>query len=158
VQIVYDRPVTALPLAAAIGTPVQFVFDRTEATGLDRGQCLGVSLSAADEDLAVPADALVDRFTAALADLFPAARAATVLDAVVTKERAATFRATPGTARLRPPARTSVPGLALAGAWTDTGWPATMEGAVRSGRAAATVALAAAGHTRSLSKEAMGCP
>ncbi|HET6793679.1 MAG TPA: FAD-dependent oxidoreductase, partial [Acidimicrobiales bacterium] len=48
-----------------------------------------------------------------------------------------TFAARPGTATLRPPAATALPGLVLAGAWTDTGWPATMEGAVRSGYAAA---------------------
>ena len=62
---------------------------------------------------------------------------------MVTKERHATFRATPGSAALRPGAATSFPGLAVAGAWTDTGWPATMEGAVRSGHAAARVVLPA---------------
>ena len=55
---------------------------------------------------------------------------------------AATFRAVPGTAALRPPAATAVPGLVLAGAWTATGWPATLEGAARSGHTAAEVALA----------------
>ena len=58
-------------------------------------------------------------------------------------EPRATFRAAPGTRVLRPGTRTSLPGLFLAGAWTDTGWPATMEGAVRSGLAAARAALAA---------------
>ncbi len=61
---------------------------------------------------------------------------------VVTRERFATFRAAPGTWRSRPGPRTGIDGLALAGAWTDTGWPATMEGAVRSGRAAARLAAA----------------
>ena len=74
--------------------------------------------------------------------MLPAARDAQLLDAAVTREPAATFRGAPGTARLRPPARTDLPGLALAGAWTDTGWPATMEGAVRSGSAAAAQVLA----------------
>jgi uncharacterized protein with NAD-binding domain and iron-sulfur cluster len=60
----------------------------------------------------------------------------------------ATFRAAPGARAIRPGARTAVEGLALAGAWTDTGWPATMEGAVRSGHAAAKVALAAVGRER----------
>ena len=53
------------------------------------------------------------------------------------RERRATFRQAPGTAALRPRAATQRPGLVLAGAWTDTGWPDTMEGAVRSGLAAA---------------------
>jgi len=56
--------------------------------------------------------------------------------------RTATFRQAPGSAALRPPADSGVPGIALAGAWTDTGWPATMESAVRSGHAAAETLLA----------------
>jgi len=59
----------------------------------------------------------------------------------VTREHAATFRAAPGTMALRPGPQTSVPGLLLAGAWTGTGWPATLEGAVLSGHAAADGAL-----------------
>jgi uncharacterized protein with NAD-binding domain and iron-sulfur cluster len=59
----------------------------------------------------------------------------------VTREHAATFRASPGSAARRPAASTSLRGLALAGAWTDTGWPATLEGAVRSGHAAARAVL-----------------
>jgi uncharacterized protein with NAD-binding domain and iron-sulfur cluster len=64
-----------------------------------------------------------------------------VLDFFVTREREATFRPSPGTAALRPPATTRAAGLFLAGAWTDTGWPATMEGAVRSGNTAARAVL-----------------
>jgi hydroxysqualene dehydroxylase len=85
--------------------------------------------------------------------LLPAARGARVVDRLVTKERAATFRARPGTAALRPPAQTAVPGLAVAGAWTDTGWPATMEGAVRSGRTAARAALLGASGYSTLTEE-----
>jgi monoamine oxidase len=59
----------------------------------------------------------------------------------VTSERAATFRQAAGSRRLRPPAGEIEPGLYIAGAWTDTGWPATMEGAVRSGSTAATAAM-----------------
>jgi len=65
-----------------------------------------------------------------------------VTDAVVTRERAATFRAAPGSRALRPPEQTCIGGLFLAGAWCDTGWPATMEGAVRSGAKAAAGAVA----------------
>lgn len=141
VHLVYDRRVTELEFAAAIRSPVQWVFDRTEVAELDEGQCLAISLSAADEHIGVPAPQLVSRFTAELARLFPAARDARLVDALVTRERAATFRARPGTRALRPVARTQVPGVVLAGAWTDTGWPATMEGAVRSGNAAAVEAI-----------------
>jgi uncharacterized protein with NAD-binding domain and iron-sulfur cluster len=84
----------------------------------------------------------------ALRELFPPARHAQLLDALVTRERAATFRAAPGTRALRPQTRTGVPGVFLAGAWCDTGWPATMEGAVRSGQQAASQALALVSGTR----------
>jgi squalene-associated FAD-dependent desaturase len=147
-HVVYDRPVLDLEFAAAVDSPVQFVFDRTESSGLERGQCLAVSLSAADEEAAAPAEELRTRFERALADLLPAARRARIESFVVTREHAATFRAAPGARRLRPPARTAIQGLALAGAWTDTGWPATMEGAVRSGHEAARVALSAVGTER----------
>ena len=147
----YDRRVTALDFAAGIGTPVQWVFDRTAASGLDPawrdGQHLAVSLSAADAEIDTPTAALRDRYLPALAELFPAAREARVVSFLVTRERDATFRQAPGTARLRPGARTVVPGLYLAGAWTATGWPATMESAVRSGQAAAREALADLGIT-----------
>jgi uncharacterized protein with NAD-binding domain and iron-sulfur cluster len=98
-------------------------------------------------------EVLSDRMVAALADLFPPARTARVVDTLVTRERTATFRARPGTAALRPGPTTETPGLFLAGAWTDTKWPATMEGAVRSGLAAARSALLHAGLTRPLPVE-----
>jgi hydroxysqualene dehydroxylase len=142
VHVIYDRPVTDLPFAAAVDSPVQWVFDRTRISGLDRGsaakrQYLAISLSAADEYVDVPAARLAEQFVPALAELFPAAREAQVVEVFVTRERRATFRQAPGAGRLRPGAATRLPGLVLAGAWTATGWPDTMEGAVRSGLAAA---------------------
>ena len=151
-HIVYDRRVLDHEFAAAIGSPVQYVFDRTDSSGLERGQCLAVSISAADGDADTDAEDLRTRFTTALAELLPAAGDANVERFVVTREHTATFRAAPGAGRLRPGPRTGLPGLALAGAWTDTGWPATMEGAVRSGHAAARVALAALEKERTLSE------
>jgi squalene-associated FAD-dependent desaturase len=144
VHVIYDRKVTDLPFAAAIDSPVQWVFDRTRISGLDRlcdpagsAQYLAISLSAADEYADAPAAQLREQFVPALAELFPAAREAQVTEFFVTRERRATFRQAPGTAKLRPPAATNLPGLVLAGAWTATGWPDTMEGAVRSGLSAA---------------------
>jgi uncharacterized protein with NAD-binding domain and iron-sulfur cluster len=157
VHVIYDRPVTDLPFAAAVDSPVQWVFDRTRISGLDRlspgrPQYLAISLSAADEYVDVPAAALQEQFVPALAELFPAAREAQVTEFFVTRERRATFRQAPGTARLRPGPGTQLPGLVLAGAWTDTGWPDTMESAVRSGLAAASelrrTVLSAAGLSR----------
>jgi uncharacterized protein with NAD-binding domain and iron-sulfur cluster len=106
------------------------------------GQYLAITLSAADEELPMPGEEIVARYLEALGELLPAARGANVVRAFVTRDHAATFRAAPGQRALRPAARTALPGLALAGAHTDTGWPATMEGAIRSGHAAARVVLA----------------
>jgi squalene-associated FAD-dependent desaturase len=142
-HVVYDRRVMDLPFAAGVRTPVQFVFDRTASSGVASGQYLVVSLSAADAELEMTVEELRGRYLPALAELFPVAAAAGVRAFFVTREHSATFRAAPGARALRPPARTSLPGLVLAGSWTDTGWPATMEGAVRSGHAAARAALAA---------------
>ena len=146
VHLVLDRPVTDIALAAVVDSPIQFLFDRTVSSGLRAGQCLSISLSAADEYIAQSSTRLVGTFFAALQTLLPVARTARLLDGVVTRERAATFRGTPGTAALRPSSRTSIPGLFLAGAWCATGWPATMEGAVRSGNSAAHAILEKAGH------------
>ncbi len=140
VHVIYDRRVTRLPFAAAVDSPVQWLFDRTEISGFgasSRGQYLAVSLSAAEPYVDVPAAQLREMFVPALAGLLPGARDARVSEFFVTRERRATFRQGPGCGRLRPQAATALPGLALAGAWTDTGWPDTMEGAVRSGLNAA---------------------
>jgi squalene-associated FAD-dependent desaturase len=137
VHVIYDRRVTRLPLAAAVDSPVQWVFDKTKSAGVPAGQYLAVSVSAADSYVDVPVAALRELFLPALEELFPAAKEARVTDFFVTRERRATFRQGPGCGALRPGAATSLPGLALAGSWTDTGWPDTMEGAVRSGHNAA---------------------
>jgi squalene-associated FAD-dependent desaturase len=149
-HLVYDRPVLDLEFAAAVDSPVQFVFDRTASAGLEQGQCLAVSLSAAEEEAAASVTELRARFLRAVAELLPGALEARLEQFVVTREHGATFRAAPGARRLRPGPHTAVRGLALAGAWTDTGWPATMEGAVRSGHAAARVALGALGRERAI--------
>ncbi|HTW11435.1 MAG TPA: FAD-dependent oxidoreductase, partial [Solirubrobacteraceae bacterium] len=110
-------------------------------SGQRDGQVLAVSLSAADGELHDTAEQLRARYLPALEQLLPAARRATVSEFFVTREHAATFRAAPGARAARPGPTTAVRGLVLAGAYTDTGWPATMEGAVRSGQAAAREAL-----------------
>jgi squalene-associated FAD-dependent desaturase len=136
VHVVFDRAVLHEPFVGAVGSPVQFVFDRTGASGLSDGQYVAVSVSAADAWIDEPVANIRDVFMAELARVLPGVRDATVRDFFVTRERAATFRAVPGSAARRLPTTTRSPGLFLAGAWTDTGWPATMEGAVRSGLAA----------------------
>jgi squalene-associated FAD-dependent desaturase len=137
VHVIYDRKVMQLPFVAAVDSPVQWVFDKTRQSGLRAGQYLAVSLSAADDFVDVPTAVLRQLFLPALEQLFPAAAGAGITDFFVTRERRATFRQGPGSGALRPGTATSVPGLVLAGAWTNTGWPDTMEGAVRSGQSAA---------------------
>ncbi|NEB81240.1 FAD-dependent oxidoreductase [Streptomyces sp. SID14478] len=147
-HVVYDRKVLKQPFFTALGSPVQWVFDRTDASGLTEGQYLAVSQSAAQDEIDEPVAALRARYLPELERLLPAARGAKVHDFFVTRERTATFAPTPGVGALRPTARTNAPGLYLAGAWTATGWPATMESAVRSGTSAADAALAALGRPR----------
>ncbi len=143
VHLVLDRRVLDEPFFAGVDSPVQWVFDRTEQARLRSGQYLAISLSAANDLLGVPVAELRQRVLPALYELLPAAAQAQVLDFFVTREPHATFRPAPGTASLRPGQATGYPGLALAGAWTATGWPATMESAVLSGEAAARLLLPA---------------
>ena len=149
VHVVYDRKVLNTPFLTALGSPVQWVFDRTEASGLGGdGQYLALSQSAAHDEIDEPVASLRERYLPELERLLPRARGAGVRDFFVTRERTATFAPTPGVGRLRPGARTRSPGLYLAGSWTATGWPATMESAVRSGVGAAGAALGALGRPR----------
>jgi squalene-associated FAD-dependent desaturase len=140
-HVVYDRRVLRHRFAAGVDTPVQYVFDRSPA-GFGNRQYIAVSISGAREEMGMSTEALRERYVGALAELLPEAAGARVERFSVTKEHAATFRAAPGSAALRPAPATAVPGLALAGAWTATGWPATLEGAALSGHAAAAAVLA----------------
>jgi squalene-associated FAD-dependent desaturase len=141
VHVVYDRRVLPHRFAAGVDTPVQYIFDRTPPDWRGR-QYVAVSLSGAREEMGMSTAALRERYVPAIAELLPDAARARVELFSATKEHAATFRAVPGTAALRPPPATALPGVVLAGAWTATGWPATLEGAARSGHAAAEAALA----------------
>jgi len=137
-HVVYDRVVCEQPFAAGVGTPVQYLFDRSAAAGAPPGcQYLAVSLSGADREMQMSVDALREQYLPAIEQLLPGARGAKLESFLATREHAATFRAVPGTAALRPGPDTGIAGLVLAGSWTATGWPATLESAVLSGHAAA---------------------
>jgi squalene-associated FAD-dependent desaturase len=156
-HVLYDRQVCSEPFAAGVGTPVQYLFDRSAAAGAPVGsQYLAVSLSGAEEEMGMSVETLRERYLPALAELLPRARTAKVESFLVTREHAATFRGAPGVAALRPVAESELEGLLLAGAWTATGWPATLEGAVLSGHAAAQGALRALGLREAL--ELAGAP
>ena len=146
VHLWYDRRVTDREFAACLNTPLQWVFNKSKLWGLEGdGQYLDISLSGAQEFAEMPAREIIELFRREVQSLFPAARTAELRRGLVVKQRDATFAAHPGVARLRPSQRTPVGNLFLAGDWTDTGWPATMESAVRSGLMAARGVLVAAG-------------
>ncbi len=138
-HVLYDRPVMSLPLCAFVDSPLQWVFNRNAMAGdpPGGGQQVTISVSAAWDFMDLSREELVRWFLAEMAEAFPAAGEAGVLDVSVVKQREATFRCLPGASRLRPGPITPLSNLFLAGEWTNTGWPSTMEGAVRSGREAA---------------------
>jgi hydroxysqualene dehydroxylase len=138
VHLWFDRPLLTTPLAALLGSDAHWVFDRGALTGHapDRGQYLTVVSSGVPELLEVRGRELVERIAGQLTGRLGAAE---LLWSRVSREPYATIALRPGVAR--PGVETNRPGVARAGAWTDTGWPATMESAVRSGRAAAHFVL-----------------
>jgi len=141
-HLIFASPVTDLPFFGGLRSPVQFVFDRSRQAGLAGGQYLAISLSAARREMALSSERLKDLYLPALAQLLPVAAKVPLEAFYVSKEHAATFLPAPGSERLRPGPASGVGGLLLAGAYTATGWPATLEGAVRSGWAAAAAAVA----------------
>lgn len=143
-HLILDRPVLTSPFVAAIDGPLQWIFDRTASSGLSEGQYLAISLSAADGLIGMTVAQLREWAMPHLRALLPGTGEAIVRDFFVTREPEATFAPAPGTAAARPSSPTPAAGLVLAGAWTDTGWPATMEGAVRSGHTAAALLRPAA--------------
>lgn len=134
VHLWFDRPLLRTPLAALLGSDAHWVFDRGALTGHEpgRGQYLTVVASGVPELLEVRGKALVDRIAGQLTGRLGAAE---LLWSRVSREPYATIALRPGVRR--PGLETARPNVVRAGAWTDTGWPATMESAVRSGRAAA---------------------
>jgi squalene-associated FAD-dependent desaturase len=134
VHLWFDRRLLPSPLAALLASDAHWVFDRGALTGHqpERGQYLTVVASGVPELLEIRGRGLVDRIAAQLTDRLGAAE---LLWSRVSREPYATIALRPGTRR--PGAATALPHVVRAGAWTDTGWPATMESAVRSGRLAA---------------------
>ncbi len=128
VHLWFDIPDVGLTFAAIARSPVQWVFEK-------RPGYLCCSLSAADALVGRPEAELVELCRAEVAAVWPRLASARLLRGAVTRDPEATFVPAPGL--IRQGAQTARPNLVIAGAWTATGWPATMESAVRSGRAAA---------------------
>jgi hydroxysqualene dehydroxylase len=140
-HLLFDRKILGPPLAALLASPAHWVFDRGALTGRqpERGQYLTVVSSGAPELIEVRGRALVELLAGELTSRLGPAE---LLWSRVSREPAATFAGRPGTLKLRAGTRTALGNVVRAGAWTDTGWPATMEGAIRSGNAAARVLTA----------------
>jgi squalene-associated FAD-dependent desaturase len=134
VHLWFDRRLLATPLGALLGSDAHWVFDRGALTGHapEQGQYLTVVSSGVPDLLTVRGRELVDRIAGQLTERLGPAE---LLWSRVSREPYATVALRPDS--VRPGAETSRPSVVRAGAWTDTGWPATMESAVRSGRRAA---------------------
>jgi len=143
VNLWFDRGVLPAPFVGLPGRTFQWVFDKRQVFG-DSASHLSCVSSGAAAVVAQPNETLVGRALDELATALPAVHSAVLLRSLVVRERRATFSLAPGQPP-RPGARTPVSGLLLAGDWTDTGLPATIEGAVVSGHRAARLAQPGAG-------------
>jgi len=149
----FDRQVMTEPFISLLDTTTQWIFNKSALHAGQNGtsklppnaQYLQLVVSASHELLEKPRQEIIDLCLAEVRHALPAAREANLLKATVIKEAAATFSPLPGVDRWRPLQETRIRGMFLAGDWTNTGWPATMEGAVRSGYLAAEAVLRVAG-------------
>jgi zeta-carotene desaturase len=148
----FDRQVTSEPFITLLDTETQWIFNKTALYGAPEisgeksgGQYLQLVISASYDLLRKSREEVIELCLKEIRQALPAAREAQLVKATVIKEAAATFSPEPGVDRWRPTQETKTPGLYLAGDWTATGWPATMEGAVRSGYLAAEAVLRSAG-------------
>lgn len=148
VHLWFDRPLSDLPHAVFVGRLSQWFFNRTAIWNRpwNGTWCCQVVISASHAARQQPHDELVAAVIAELQSVWPGARSAQLVRARVITEARAVFSPTPGIDELRLPQQSPIPNLQLAGDWTQTGWPATMEGAVRSGYLAAENILAQAGN------------
>ena len=136
IHLWFDKPITDLPHAMLLDREMQWLFHK--------GQGYYLAVVSASRGLSKePADKIVQLAIADLQEFFPGARTAKLEKSRVVKEIRATYSVRPGLDRWRPESATRYPNVFLAGDWTKTGWPATMEGAVRSGYQAAEAVIAA---------------
>lgn len=142
IHLWFDRSVTELPHATLLDRTIQWMFNKAE------GRYLQLVVSASRNLVGMSRADVIALATRELAEFIPAARDAKIEKAHVVKEIRATFSARPGMEALRPPNATDLSNFFLAGDWTRSGWPATMEGAVRSGYLAAEAVTQAAGQPR----------
>jgi zeta-carotene desaturase len=153
IHLWYDREVTDLDHAVLLDTRIQWMFakSRIRRWQASRGSYLELVISASWPELESGRQEILASALREVELFFPKVRDANLIKSGVLKEARATFSVTPGLDRFRPTQTTAWPGLFLAGDWTATEWPSTMEGAVRSGRLAAGAVRG--DHTRFLAPE-----
>jgi squalene-associated FAD-dependent desaturase len=139
IHLWFDRAVSDYPMAGLLESPIHWVFNRAKLGGAAEPGYLALVSSAAQELVVQSREQLLRVAVAELRRFFPAAGEAEPRRYRILKERRATPWFRPETIALRPPARTPIPNLMLAGDWTDTGLPATLEGAAGSGHRAAAL-------------------
>lgn len=142
IHLWFDRQVTDLPHATLLDRNIQWLFNKHE------GRYLQLVVSASRNMTNMPRQEIIDLAVRELAEFFPLVRGAKLEKAQVIKEVRATFSAAPGLEEKRPAAETPIGNFFVGGDWTRSGWPATMEGAVRSGYLAAEAVTRAAGDAR----------
>jgi squalene-associated FAD-dependent desaturase len=149
----FDRDVMREPFLTLLDRTTQWVFNKSRLSGNpEQGRYLQAVISASYGLVERTRQEIIDLCLCELRQVLPDAGKAELIKATVVKETAATFSPQPGSDNWRPPQRTPLPNLFLAGDWTATGWPATMEGAVRSGYLAAEAILLDCGERARLVK------
>jgi squalene-associated FAD-dependent desaturase len=152
VHLWYDRSVMTEPFLTLLDHTTQWVFNKSELSVRDGnakkedGQYLQLVISASYDLVPKSRQEIIDLCVRELAEVLPATKDAKLVKATVIKEVNATFSPSIGIDRFRPAQQSPVKNLILAGDWTRTGWPSTMEGAVRSGYLAAEALLAGFGN------------
>jgi zeta-carotene desaturase len=151
VHLWFDRTVMSEPFLTLLDSTTQWVFNKTQLYGggaKESGQYLQLVVSASYSLAARSRQEIIALCLAELREVLPTTREAALVKGTVVKEMSATFSPAPGSDRWRPAQRSPLQCLFLAGDWTLTGWPSTMEGAVRSGYLAAEAILSDAGTPR----------
>jgi squalene-associated FAD-dependent desaturase len=152
VHLWFDREVTALDHAVLLDREIHWMYNkgRLQPWRKCRGSYLELVVSAARDFAAIPSEQAIARAVGELAEFFPGVRSAKLEKAARVKEVHATFGVPPGIDASRPASASPWPGCFLAGDWTATGWPSTMESAARSGHLAAEAVCARMGRPRAL--------
>jgi uncharacterized protein with NAD-binding domain and iron-sulfur cluster len=143
INLWYDEPITDLEFAGLLDSPIEWVFNKNAISGAasKKPQHLALVISGAHEFADRPKEELMAMAANEMRRVFPAARSQHAIHSVVVREHDATISHTVGTAPMRPSQRTQFENFFLAGDWTDTGLPATIEGAVWSGQECAQIVL-----------------